>query len=111
MKQLSPRALDLIAQRFRALGEPARLKILTELMQGERTVTALVEATDLGQANLSKHLQLLRSEGFVERRKEGSFAHYRVADPSVYQLCEIMCATVEEQAEANVALLSTGTDG
>ncbi len=105
--QLSPVVLDLIAGRFRVLAEPARLRILNELTRGERTVTELAEATGLNQANLSKHLRLLRTTGFVDRRKEGLYAHYTIADPTVEALCEIMCTRLEEEAEEQVALLSS----
>lgn len=103
--RLSSDVLELIAHRFRVLAEPARLEILNELMEGERTVTELVEATGLGQANTSKHLQILRANRFVARRKEGLYAHYRLADPSVRLLCETMCARLEDQAHERVALL------
>ena len=83
--QLSPEVLELIARRFRVLAEPARLKILNQLMAGELTVTELGEATGLNQANLSKHLQMLRSSGYVKRRKEGLYAHYRIADNHGYR--------------------------
>ena len=78
------------------------------LMDGERTVSELVEATELNQANLSKHLQMLRASGFVERRKEGLFAHYRIGDPSVVELCRITCGRLENQAEEHAALLAAG---
>lgn len=106
---LSSEVLELIARRFRVLAEPSRLLILNRLMAGERTVTELGEATGLNQANLSKHLQLLRSAGFVRRRREGLFAHYRIADPSVNALCEIMCSRLETQVEEQAAVLSNGT--
>jgi DNA-binding transcriptional ArsR family regulator len=105
---LSPEVLELIATRFRVLAEPARLRILNELMVGERTVSELVDATELHQANVSKHLQLLRTSGFVERRKEGLYAHYRVADHSVGELCRIMCNRLEAEAEEQAALLAGG---
>ena len=109
MPQLSPEILELIAERFRVLAEPARLRILNALMEGERSVSDLVEQTGLNQANVSKHLALLRSSDFVERRKEGLYAYYRIADPSVAVLCEIMCGRLEEQAEEQSALLATGS--
>jgi DNA-binding transcriptional ArsR family regulator len=109
MPQLSPEVLELIAERFRVLAEPARLRILNALMEGERSVSELVDETGLNQANVSKHLALLRSSDFVERRKEGLFAYYRIADPSVGVLCEIMCGRLEEQAEEQSALLATGS--
>ena len=83
--------LLLIAERFKALAEPARLEILNALRDGEMTVSELVDSTGLGQANVSKHLQLLYSHGFVRRRKEGLFAYYALADREVLRLCDIMC--------------------
>ena len=105
-RRLTPDILERIARRFRVLAEPARLQLLEELMAGERTVTELVDATGLTQANVSKHLQLLRSARFVARRKEGLFAHYRLLDPSVKQLCEIMCDRLEEHAAEDRDLLA-----
>jgi ArsR family transcriptional regulator len=106
---LSPEILDLIAARFRVLAEPARLRILNVLMEGERSVSELVEETGLNQANASKHLGLLRSSGYVERRKDGLYAIYSVADPSVKELCDIMCGRLEAQIEEQSAILSTGS--
>ncbi len=85
-----PQLLDLVAERFRALGEPTRLRILSALRGGERTVTELMESTGLGQANVSKHLQLLHSLRFVERRRDGLYVYYRLGDASVFQLCDII---------------------
>lgn len=104
-KTLPPEILDLIAERFRVLAEPARLRILNTLMEGERTVSELVEHTALNQANVSKHLRILRASGFVGRRKEGLYAFYEIADPSVEVLCDVMCGRLEEQAEEQRALL------
>ena len=88
---MSPELLSLIAERFRALGEPVRLEILNALRAGEMTVTELADETELGQANLSKHLQLLHALGFVTRRKEGLYVYYSLADSDVFRLCDIMC--------------------
>ena len=88
---MSPELLSLIAERFKALGEPARLEILNVLRDGEMTVTELADETELAQANLSKHLQLLHTLGFVTRRKEGLYVYYALADSDVFRLCDIMC--------------------
>jgi DNA-binding transcriptional ArsR family regulator len=104
---LPPEILDQIAERFRVLAEPARLRILNVLLAGERTVSELVEETGLNQANVSKHLGLLRNSHFVDRRKEGLYAFYRVCDPSVGMLCEVMCGRLEAQAAEQNALLGT----
>ncbi len=96
---LSPELMELVADRFKALGEPARLQILQALRAGERTVSSLVEATGLGQANVSKHLQLLHGLGFVDRRKDGLYVHYRLAGEDVFRICDLMCGRIEEEAE------------
>ena len=93
----TPALLDLVAGRFRALGEPARLGILHALEDGPCTVTQLVGLTGLGQANLSKHLQQLHAAGFVSRSKRGMFVDYALADARVLQLCELMCGRLDEE--------------
>jgi len=95
MVRLTDRLFDQIAARFRALAEPARLRILDALRDGEQTVGELAGQTGLSQANLSKHLQLLHGLGFVTRRKHGLFVYYALADRDVFQLCDIMCGRLE----------------
>ena len=103
---LTPEMLVLVAERFKALAEPARLQILNCLRSREMTVTELVEETRFGQANVSKHLQLLHTLGFVSRRKEGLFVHYTLADKSVFQLCDVMCGRLEAETKARHKLLA-----
>ena len=102
---MTPDVLDMIADRFRALGEPARLTILSALLDGERTVSELVDVTGLGQANVSKHLQVLYRFGFVSRRKDGLYVHYKAADDGVAQLCDIMCGRIAESVDAQRSVL------
>ncbi|MEO7713858.1 MAG: metalloregulator ArsR/SmtB family transcription factor [Gemmatimonadaceae bacterium] len=103
---LTPEVLVLVAERFKALAEPARLQILNCLRGGELTVTELVEETEFGQANVSKHLQLLHTLGFVNRRKEGLYVYYALADKSVFQLCDVMCGRLEAEMKARRKLLA-----
>ena len=103
---LTPEVLVLVAERFKALAEPARLHILARLRRGEMTVTELVDQTGLGQANVSKHLQLLHTLGFVSRRKDGLFVCYALADKAVFQLCDIMCGRLEVEMKARHRLLA-----
>lgn len=86
-----------MAERFRALAEPARLHLMTALREGERTVGNLAEVTGFGTANVSKHLQMLRAAGFVTRRKEGLNVYYALADHDVLRLCDIMCGRLEAE--------------
>lgn len=93
-KSLSDEVIPLVAERFKALSEPTRLHLLRALMHREHTVNELVEHTSLGQANVSKHLQVLHTLGFVTRRKNGLYVHYALADRQVVKLCDLMCARV-----------------
>jgi DNA-binding transcriptional ArsR family regulator len=90
-KELTPLALELIAARFRALSEPLRLRLVHFLMQGERNVGDLVVATGSSQANVSKHLAILREAGMIVMEKRGLSTICRIADPFVYELCDLMC--------------------
>ncbi len=105
-KALSPEQLSHIAERFKALGEPSRLEILQALRQGERTVTEIQGTTGLGQANASRHLQVLFAAGLVDRRKEGPSTWYRLADPDVLKLCELMCGRLERETAARRKLFA-----
>jgi DNA-binding transcriptional ArsR family regulator len=90
-----------IGERFKALGEPARLRILDALRRKELTVGELVSTTGLNQANASKHLQLLHRLGFVVRWKDGLFVYYRLADEDVFRLCDVMCGRIAQAQRAN----------
>ena len=98
--QLTEEALELIAARFRVLAEPMRLKILNTLGEDEMSVTELVDATAAGQANVSKHLAMLADARLVARRKEGLNVYYRVADETVFDLCDAVCSSLGDRLAA-----------
>jgi ArsR family transcriptional regulator len=95
-KPLNEKTLELVAERFRVLGDPVRLRLLQTLEAGEKSVAELVEATGASQANVSKHLQLMLRAGVVERRREGLFSYYSVRDARVFQLCDAVCGSLAE---------------
>jgi DNA-binding transcriptional ArsR family regulator len=96
---MSDKMMELIARRFRTLGEPYRLRILQQLEFGEKTVTELVAELDGNQPNVSKHLQLLHDAGLVSRRKVGTSIYYTISDPMVFQLCELVCRSTTDQLQ------------
>ena len=97
MAELSEVNAEFIAERFKALCDPMRLRLLQALRTGERSVGDLAERTAGGQANVSKHLQILLQQGFVDRRKEGTTSWYRISDPAVFKMCELVCGGLEEE--------------
>ena len=107
MKQheLNDDALELIAGRFRMLSEPTRLKILNTLADKEMSVTEIVAATGANQANISKHLSALLNSGIVSRRKAGLTSNYRVADQTIFDLCDLVCSRLIDHHETRQSAL------
>ena len=103
--------LDLMAGKFRMLADPTRLAILRTLMRGERNVTQVVEETGRNQANVSKHLKMLVEAGLATRRKEGLQVFYTLDDPLVERLCKLVCETIVEEAQQEMARQKTLLDG
>ena len=101
--------VELIARRFRVIGEPMRIRLLDRLRDGEATVHDLVAGTGASQQNVSKHLGVLHDASIVARRKAGTQVYYRVADDAVFELCETVCGGVQRQvAELNAILEGVG---
>lgn len=96
---LDDEALEQIARYFTALGTKTRLKILDALRAGERNVTELTQLTGATQANVSKHLALLAQHGLVAKTARGTSVYYRIADPSIYRICEMVCGTIGARLE------------
>jgi DNA-binding transcriptional ArsR family regulator len=97
--------VDLVAQRFRVLGEPMRIKLLDRLREGEATVGELQEALGASQQNVSKHLGILHAAGMVARTKDGNHSRYSISDPSVFELCDQVCGAVRRQVEELESIL------
>ena len=91
---------ELIARRFRVIGEPMRIRLLDRLREGEASVNELTEALGASQQNVSKHLAVLADVGILGRRKEGTHVYYRIVDEGVFALCEQVCSSVQQQLRA-----------
>jgi DNA-binding transcriptional ArsR family regulator len=99
---------ELIARRFRALAEPARVRLLDRLRDGEASVNELAAQLGMTQQNVSKHLAVLADIGIVGRRKTGNHVYYRIVDEGVLGLCEQVCGSVQAQLAALTALVEHG---
>ena len=100
---------ELIARRFRALGDPLRVRMLDLLRDQELSVTVLAEQLGAGQQNVSKHLAVLVDAGMLARRKEGTHVYYRIADEGVFALCEQVCGSLQAQLSSLAALMGGPT--
>ncbi len=101
--------VELIARRFRAMGEPMRIRLLDRLRDRETTVGELSEAVGASQQNVSKHLGVLADAGILGRRKDGNRVYYRIVDDGVLRLCEEVCGSVQQQLRTLHELVGGGT--
>ena len=91
--------VELIAQRFRVIGEPMRIRLLDQLRAGPATVSELCGVLETSQQNVSKHLGVLLQAGIVSREKRGNHAVYSIVDPSVFELCEQVCGGLRRRID------------
>lgn len=82
--------LGLAAQRFQALSDPIRLRILGLLAGGEHCVCDLMTELDAAQSRLSFHLRVLKEAGFVTARREGQWMYYAVRQEALDDAVEVL---------------------
>jgi DNA-binding transcriptional ArsR family regulator len=114
MKGLPPEALEQVAAYFQALAEPTRLLILNLLRERERNVGEIAQLTGFTAANVSRHLSLLAERGIVTRESRGTSVWYRIADPAIYALCDLVCGSLArsfEQVARDRQAFVRATDG
>jgi len=110
---ISRELLEEIAERLKALADPTRLAILHALDPldvDERCVGDLAELVGTSQANVSKHLGVLRHAGLVSARREGMNVFYSAADAAAFEVCRLMCGVVERRAQRDLATLHGPAD-
>jgi DNA-binding transcriptional ArsR family regulator len=96
---LRPAQIQAVAALFRVLAEPTRLQILQFLHDGPRSVTDIVAGLDLKQANASKQLGILHDAGLLDRRREGNQVLYWIADPIIFDLCQLVCLKIRNDVK------------
>jgi len=99
-KQMSEEAFDAVAQRFRVLSDPMRLRLLYIIGSGEMSVNELVEKTGGTQSNVSKHLSTLLTHGLVQRRRQGTSAFYSITDAGIFNLCDMVCGGIDRHLQS-----------
>ncbi len=102
--QQSPH-LDAVAELFGVLSESTRLRILQHLQQGPSTVSGLVDALGIRQANASKHLGILYQAGLLKRERDGNLVRYSIRMRLVFKLCDLVCDELHRGATERVARL------
>ena len=108
MEEISEEVLERIATRLKAMGNPFRLRILQALHEGELSVTEILARVGGSQANVSKHLNVLRGVDLVRSRREGVSVFYQISDATVFNVCQSVCDSLLHQASAEVATIAKG---
>lgn len=108
---LTGHTADLIARRFRVLGDPLRLRILGALEEGERSVNGVVEAVGANQSNVSRHLRILRESGILRDRQAGNQVFYSIADPVIFKLCDLVCRSAATDVHRRLAMIPAAFAG
>jgi DNA-binding transcriptional ArsR family regulator len=93
------------AQIFQALAHPTRIAVVEALRGGERSAGALSSALGAPQANLSQHLAVLRAKQVVVTRKAGNQVYYRLRDPVLTRVLELLKRYFHSQISGTAALL------
>ena len=79
------------AELFAVLSTPIRLRIISELCQGERNVAQLLGSMDVTQSNMSQHLNIMYRSGILGKRRQGAQMFYRIEDESAVMACQTVC--------------------
>ncbi len=93
------------------MSEVSRLQIVCSLKTGAKNVSEIVEETGLGQANVSKHLNMLTQAGIVAREQKGICVYYEIANPFLFELCDLVCDALSaqfQQQSQQLEMLKTG---
>lgn len=107
----SDELLHRIAEVLKAMADPTRLKILHSLQQGERCVSDILEVVGGSQANVSKHLSVLKRAGLVESRRDGLNVFYEISDEGVFTICRNVCDSLEIRIDREQQTIIEGRQG
>lgn len=106
MNQISPQVLSRVAEYFKILSDTSRLQILCSLKSGSKNVSEIMEVTNLGQANVSKHLKVLTQAGMLKRQPKGVSVFYEIVDPTIFELCDLVCDRLIGKLQTDSAKLA-----
>jgi len=104
----SEELLKRIADVLKAMADPTRLKILHSLHDGERCVSEILAVVGGSQANVSKHLSVLKRAGLVSRRRDGLNVFYQIHDENVFTICRSVCDSMESRLDLEHKAIEQG---
>jgi ArsR family transcriptional regulator len=94
MNDATQKVFERAAELFGLLSTPIRLRVISELCEGEKNVGQLLARIEVTQPNMSQHLNMLYRAGVVAKRRSGAQMFYRIADDSAVLVCRAVCTQV-----------------
>jgi DNA-binding transcriptional ArsR family regulator len=91
MSDETDEVFDKAAELFAVLSTPIRLRIISALCLGEKSVGQLLQSIDVAQPNMSQHLNIMYRSGVLTKRRQGAQMFYRIADESAAKVCRAVC--------------------
>ena len=106
--EYSEALIERVSEIFKVLSEPMRIKILDSLRSGEKNVTELIKLTGSTQANVSKHLGIMRKAGVASARRKALNIFYSVKEKRFFALCDSVCDYLAKRNEEEKGLFAKG---
>jgi len=104
-KTMEEKMFQMHAEVCKSMANPTRLKIMNLLRAGEKSVEELKRRLGLPKANLSQHLSILRQRGIVSTRRAGLNIYYKVTNPKMIKVCDILREVLLEQLQEGEKLV------
>ena len=92
---------DKAAELFAVLSTPIRLRIISQLCQGEKNVGQLLNQIGVAQPNMSQHLNIMYRSGILGKRRQGAQMFYRIADETAVVVCRAVCTQITVDTAVN----------
>lgn len=89
-QRMEERIFEMHAEVCKSMANPTRLRIMSLLRGGEKSVKELKKQLELPKANLSQHLGILRQRGIISSRRAGLNIYYKVTNPKMIKACDIL---------------------
>jgi DNA-binding transcriptional ArsR family regulator len=102
---MPPSIFDLQAELCHTMSNAARLRIVHCLREGPKRVGEIATATGYAQPKVSQHLAILRGRSIVSAERQGSEIIYRIANPKIVRVCDLMREVLAEQAAERSELI------
>lgn len=91
--------LKLMSKFFKGFADYNRLCIFESLLEGEKTVSEIIEETGFNQSKISNHLKCLRDSDLVDAKQDGKFIYYSIKDEKIRTILSLSMELLKDTSE------------